>query len=296
MRWRLALCSLALVAAACGDDDAAGDAGPGDAGEAAPLAVVTWNVENFFDAIDDPDTEDDVPTGAQVSRKVEELARVLRAADADVIVLQEVENEAVLDRLANAIDYPHRGLMPGNDPRGINLAWIARVEPTMVAHHIDDRFPAPDGSREFRFARDAVEVFLEVGGAEIAIMILHLRSQREGGDDHRLAEATQAHSVVRRRGELGTPRMLVMGDLNDEPGSPAIDALTSDGLLVDLAAELPVDERWTFTGFGDRKQFDYVLATEGMREWLVPGSVRVLRGAEVETASDHFPVVARFQP
>ena len=297
------LLGLALALTACGDDDGALDAGGADAqgdgggGEPVALRVATWNVENLFDARNDPERGDDVPSAGEVAQKLEDIARVLRALDADVVALQEVENEAILRSLAEQVPdlgYTERHLVDSFDGRGIDVACLARVPVTMVANHLGERFPNADGTEEYFFTRDALEVFTEKDGVPVTVMILHLRSMLDGGDDIRLAEALQARRIADRRLELGgVERMLIVGDMNDFPGSPTLDALLEGGSFVDLTLGIPVDDRWTFTFRGMRQQVDYVIGTPNMNEDVE--SIRILHGPEVDAASDHSPIVADFR-
>src|SRR5690606_8064034 len=72
--------------------------------------VAFYNVENFYDTINDPKTRDDewVYTSKNFSRKTHNLAKVISLIGTDenpnsptIIGLAEVENKRVLDALAN---------------------------------------------------------------------------------------------------------------------------------------------------------------------------------------------------
>lgn len=302
----LALGLAALVVAGCPSDDDApldGDVVQ-DAGTDVPptgnvrFTVATWNVENFFDTANDPDTFDDVPSRADFDRKLDDIARVLIALDADLVALQEVENEALLQTLvegpAASLGYTEYRVIDGFDPRGIDVAFLARVPITNVASHLGESFPAPDGSRDYFWTRDALEVFAEPGRIPVTVMVLHLRSQRDGGDEHRLAEAMQARRIADRRLEAGVTRMIIAGDLNDRPGSDVLDAVLGDGsAFSDLSRFVPAADRYTFTFAGRQQQLDYILGTDNLESELL--EARILHGPEIDAASDHAPVVATFE-
>src|SRR5690606_40985880 len=64
------------------------------------------------------------------------IARALRELQADVVVLQEVENEQVTAELAAASGtYPHHVTSRGNDPRGIDIAVLSRWPIVAVRSH-----------------------------------------------------------------------------------------------------------------------------------------------------------------
>ncbi len=290
----------ALVALGCGDDVPlpadAGERDSGRDGSSSPVTftVATWNVENFFDEVNDPETFDEVPSPSEVARKIENVARVLRALDADVIALQEVENTALLDRLADGplsdMGYTERHLIDSFDPRGIDVACLARVPVTNVVSHQGERFSGNGG--EYFFARDALEIFAEPGGVPVIVMVLHLRSMLDGGDDHRLAEAMQARRIADRRYEMGFARLLIAGDLNDLPTSVTLQSILESDRWTNLTEVVPDEDRWTFTFRGRRQQIDYLIGSPELTQER--GEVRIIHGPEVDAASDHSPIRASF--
>ena len=272
-----------------------GDASDGGVPTETAFRVVTWNVENFFDSRNDPDTGDEVYNGAQVNAKISQLATVLNAIDADFVALQEVENLSLLQRLVME-GLPERGyvdwgLMDGFDGRGIDVAFISRFPVDNVVSQLGESFEGPTGERQF-FTRDAVEAFVNVNGTTVVVMTSHFLSQvTSGSETRRLGEAIQAQDILRRR--IGSyPRVLFAGDMNDNPGSPPYDAMGVDGVLTDLTLQVPADDRWTYIYRG-MTQLDYMFASEEMAADLV--GIQIMHNADVEVASDHYPVVANFR-
>jgi endonuclease/exonuclease/phosphatase family metal-dependent hydrolase len=135
--------------------------------EAHTVTVMTFNVENLFDAIDDPDRDDRdyLPLALKqtdehreacaklrfeswqnrcltvdwsesiVERKLEVVARAILQVDGgrgpDLIAFQEVENIGILERLRTEhlqdAGYLPGILIEGNDNRGIDLAFLSRL-------------------------------------------------------------------------------------------------------------------------------------------------------------------------
>ncbi|HJS29696.1 MAG TPA: endonuclease/exonuclease/phosphatase family protein [Anaerolineales bacterium] len=99
--------------------------------------AATFNVENLFDTIDDPATEDTVLSAAAYQRHLEKLEwAIMEAMGApEVIGLQEVENETVLNdlisrpELAGLYDFLH---LEGIDARGIDVAVLYRSDRTQL--------------------------------------------------------------------------------------------------------------------------------------------------------------------
>lgn len=288
MRTRPLLLLALLVVAACSPAPVA-DVGPLE-GPTRRVRLVTWNVENLFDSVDDP-YEDDVLSPAQVEAKLEALASVLRSLDADLVALQEVENGLLLQDLARRTRHDRVILQEGNDVvRGIDVGFMARIPLEGYASHVADRLPdlrdVPPG---YRFSRDCLEVHVDVPGG-LVVLVNHLKSQAGGGrenDAKRLAQAMRVREIA--ESFEGIP-LAVVGDLNAGPRSRSLDPLLR-GPLVDVMAGLPQAGRITFRKRNRNSVLDYVLVNRALAPRVVPGSARVARSAAAEQASDHLPVV-----
>lgn len=131
------------------------------------VTVMTFNVENLFDNVDDPEKDDKayLPieakqnrdhidacntisvkrwreeclyldwNGATLDHKLNAVAKTIRQVGdgkgADIIALQEVENREILDRLRNGyladLGYLPAILIEGSDARGIDVAFLSRL-------------------------------------------------------------------------------------------------------------------------------------------------------------------------
>lgn len=266
---------------------------PHSGGGAAALRLVTWNVHDLFDEVDrlsPPGDQDTVPSPAAVEAKLARVGAVLRRLDADAVMLQEVENLPLLERLAQG---PLAGLgyraylIEGRDPRGIDVGLLSRLPVEALRSHLDDR--AADGG--FLWARDLLEAHL--GGAARPIVLLgaHLASRLDPAADARRAQQAARAREIMAAVQAETPGALVvlLGDLNDLPGSAPLAALLGDRALADLGATLPQEGAWTWWGGGAEERIDYALLA---REDLTSVSgVAVGGGVDVAAASDHRPVV-----
>jgi endonuclease/exonuclease/phosphatase family metal-dependent hydrolase len=163
-RAALALCALACASGGVGAA-AAPAAAPRVEAASTHATLMTYNVENLFDTRDDPAKDDDAylplaqkdaahrarcrdePVAAWRAQcetwdwsddvfatKVERLARAILQVDGgrgpDVLALQEVENRDALERLRErlgAARYPTAVLIEGDDPRGIDVAFLSRL-------------------------------------------------------------------------------------------------------------------------------------------------------------------------
>ncbi|MEM6962094.1 MAG: endonuclease/exonuclease/phosphatase family protein [Myxococcota bacterium] len=260
------------------------------------FTLLTWNCFNLFDEFDDPAKSDDLASAAEVESKLDALGKVLRRANADVVLLQEVEHNELLTRLATGplagMGYVEWGLFEGSDPRGIDVAFISKLPTHHVGSHLGERFPNESKTRFYHFARDALEIAVSPAGAPILLVNLHLRSMINGGDDHRLAEAMYVRSIVEGHLRNGREHIVVAGDLNDLPDSSTLKALTAGETLGSVTETVDLKETWTY--FRYQTQLDYILASKQMLRRLDVDGVTILRNPEVRAASDHAAVVARF--
>ena len=154
---------LSVFVAGC----ASGDRRAVSAVDTVNVTVMTFNVENLFDNVDDPDKDDKayLPLAAKQNQshidecnqikvprfrdeclhldwddatldyKLTVVAQTIRQVNggrgADIIALQEVENLAILERLRTEylgdLDYMPGILIEGSDLRGIDLAFLSRL-------------------------------------------------------------------------------------------------------------------------------------------------------------------------
>jgi endonuclease/exonuclease/phosphatase family metal-dependent hydrolase len=283
LRFRLVLAVAVAALTACA---ARLEAPPAAAPPA--LRIATWNVQNLFDEVRDGGAPDEtVPSAAVVARKLERLGAVLRDIDADIAILQEVENREVLARLAQG---PLAGLqyraflVDGTDPRGIDVGVLSRVPLERYLVH-----RGPPGTSPL-FTRDPVEAHFRVAGREVVVVAAHLVSKRDPAkDDRRARQAARLREIADRAARASPDALVVVaGDLNDGPSSAPLAPLLRDGEWVDAAARLPSDRSWTYLWRGARERLDYVLVArrDAARIARVEVWERVAR-----SASDHRPIV-----
>ncbi|MDX3849619.1 endonuclease/exonuclease/phosphatase family protein [Streptomyces sp. AK02-01A] len=110
----------------------------------------------------------------------------------------------------------------------------------------------------------------------------------------RLAQAKEVNTFV--SGLLAKDKkakVVVLGDLNDFPFSPPVDALTKGRVLTDLMSTLPKNERYSYVYDGNSQTLDHILVSPALKK---PGYDVVHINAEfADKASDHDPQVARLR-
>ncbi|MDG4830808.1 endonuclease/exonuclease/phosphatase family protein [Solwaraspora sp. WMMD1047] len=176
------------------------------------------------------------------------LARRVAAVDADVLCLQEVEDQNAVDVFCRddlrplGAEYPYRVVVEGNDPRRIDVAVCAKLPITRASSW---RF-WPDRQGRPVFGRDLLQVEVRApDGKPLRIFVNHLKSNFVANEFRLTAEevAAERAAIARRRTAQAeaiaailrhqrlTRRIVMVGDMNDEPTSPTLAALAGAGLI-----------------------------------------------------------------
>jgi endonuclease/exonuclease/phosphatase family metal-dependent hydrolase len=209
-----------------------------------PLRLATFNLLDFFD----PSCPEEA---GLVEDKLQNIAAILRRADADVVALQEVGSEALLGRLTGLAlaDMGYRSTtLAAPDRRGIRNAIVSRLPVLEARVHAASSLPFPrmvdgdpppfDGRIPLR--RGVVHVRVDAGAlGPVDVLTLHFKSKlgapmktSEGVDiddpSPRGRAEAELRSLVQRSAEalfvrgavdelLREPdrQVCVMGDFND---------------------------------------------------------------------------------
>lgn len=342
-----------LVAVGCSSPQTSSvSVGPTEAGptaraaEVAPFSVVFYNVENLFDTHDDPGTGDDdfTPQGElrwteeRYSHKLHQLALAIGLADPRlpaVIGLCEVENRSVVEDLARTppLDQAKYTVVHRDSPdeRGIDVALLVDTERFTLG---ETAWLEVDLGHDR--TRDILQATLELNGVgPFEVFVNHWPSRREGTDESDPKRMVAAEVV---RGEVDRllahdpqARIIILGDLNDEPLDASLkrglrtDDLVSDDRGADLYDLVGMD-RTEPTGSisynGQWQYFDHVIVSRSLVWPEAPNRLRAASAAAVKDArlifrhprygdqpnrtfsgtkyhrdgySDHLPVVLRLE-
>ena len=209
------------------------------------LTVAFYNVENLFDTIDDPNTNDDkyTPRGERnwnykrYYSKLKKISYVIsqigkkKSSETPVLVgLAEVENTRVLDDLVNQKDLQNCGYryvhFESNDERGIDTALLYRdrfFDPVSTDRM---QFNFLDENGNFDHTRDVLLVSGFMDDELVHIIVNHWPSRREGELESR-PKRIKAADVVKEavdkiRSKDPDAKIIIMGDFNDNPTSESV--------------------------------------------------------------------------
>jgi len=197
--------------------------------------VVFYNVENLFDTADDPATNDDdlLPnaekkwTPERLSAKLGHLAQAIAMSGKDLPVLIglcEVENRAVVERLANepALDPITYAVSHQDSPdeRGIDVALLYDTDVFTLVSTKALNVPL-DNDR----TRDILHTQLKAGGQIFHVFVNHWPSRREGqakSEPKRMVAAQVLREAVDAIAMNASTHVIIMGDFNDGPRDRSI--------------------------------------------------------------------------
>ncbi len=220
-----------------------------------PHSFVFYNVENFFDTINDPDINDEefTPEGknnwtgpkyykklANVEQVFFDIASVNKAFPA-IIGVSEVEVRSVLEDIASTPK-----LAPASyrvvhydspEKRGVDVAFFYRPDIFKLQGSFPERAIIP-GRPDFR-TRDILTMWGTIEDEEFFFMVAHW-SSRWGGKDQseflRVANATQMRQIADSvRNIRPNTKFVLMGDFNDDPTDKSVaECLGAKGNIKDL--------------------------------------------------------------
>lgn len=202
--------------------------------------VVSYNVENLFDTVDDPKIPDEefLPTSEKkwdserYQKKLNDLVRVITEINPkelpEIVGLVEVENRTVLEdlTLTGALKNQKYGIIHEESPdyRGIDVALIYRQDAFQEVNHETLPVVFPDDP-EFK-TRDILHVTGKIRNKIVHVFVNHWPS-RIGGDEKTEPKRVLAASVLKSKtdqilAEDPSARIIIMGDMNDEPANKSL--------------------------------------------------------------------------
>lgn len=204
-----------------------------------------YNLENLFDTLDQEDVKDEefLPNGDYVWNtdkyydKLSNLDRVLTEIGTDyspdglaVIGVSEVENRSVLEDLIRQKGIKNRNYQivhdESPDKRGIDVALLYQEKYFQYEGHKLVPVPLVEKEISSRPTRSVLHVWGKFDSEDFHFLVNHWPS-RSGGEaasaPKRKLAATTARSIVDsifREDEKA--KIILMGDLNDDPISPSV--------------------------------------------------------------------------
>jgi hypothetical protein len=207
--------------------------------------VAFYNLENFYDTTHNTtiNDEDFTPNGVKhytsdiYFDKVNKLATVLSMIGTDItpvgpalIGVAEIENDTVLSDLIHhpLLSQRHYRIIhyDSKDPRGIDVGLLYNPK-FFIPEKAEKLFvKLPGNSKAAFYTRDILYVTGQLAGEPVHIYVNHWPSRRGGEERSSPARETAAAVCKKHISSIlekePTAKIILMGDLNDDPDSPSI--------------------------------------------------------------------------
>jgi endonuclease/exonuclease/phosphatase family metal-dependent hydrolase len=262
---------------------------------ATPFRVATYNVQNLFDTTDQGReyeayrSQSSNWSPAFLEIKLNRISEVICDLEAQIVALQEIENEAVLKRLFDRLEMVGCGYryytIGQSQNHTVQVALLSQY-PIIETKEIPINASIP--------LRPILQVRLMIGGDSLWLFVNHWKSPAYGGVESLRIQQAKALSHRIASLENGSEYVIV-GDLNshyksylaldpkldDSHGITGINHILKSydgedmvqkreiealprGFHYNLWLELPVEHRWNYTFFGRKSTLDHILLPPSM--------------------------------
>lgn len=284
--------------------------------------LTTYNVENLFDDVDDPDLSGDNEDidDEKPEHELRAIANAIRAVDADVLCMQEVESESALRWFIDAyipdMGYEHVVSIDAGNDRGIENAVLSRFPITHSENwpnkELGGVHPELYGTKPnwyagepIAFRRSPLRVDVEVPGRDdgswtLTLFVVHHKSGRFN-TYWREAEAEGTMKLIEDVLDDAPERpIVVLGDFNAMNEDMSVQTYLKEG-FIDIFETRP-STREIVTHESNRR-IDLIVANHNairkmrMNNAFVLGTAARPQGVDWRSlstfegyASDHYPV------
>ena len=255
------------------------------------LRLMFYNVENFFDTVDDPSTNDNefTPEGTMrwtQNRYMDKRNNIFRVIthvgewDPPAIVgLCEIENRVVLDDLIKntpLAKYPYRIVHKDSpDQRGIDVALLYRGDYLKCTRQQFIRVRFPDNRRR---TRDILYATLCTNKGDTLHVFVNHWPSRSGGQRQSEPGRFLSASLLRNKVDSIFSRnplakIVITGDMNDNPSDKSLTnelralndtALAKPSALFNLSAYKMRESTGTIKYQGKWSVFDQIIVSGGL--------------------------------
>lgn len=243
------------------------------------LKIATYNVENLFDdkisGSEYSDFKSNRWNSAKYQQKLRKISRVLRELNADVVALNEIENENVIKELANLSGYKfYKFATLKGSPVGLGLLSRYRISDSEI-------YVVPDvKTRPILMSR------VEFEGHSIEFFIAHFPAAKNPLK-HRIAAANTMKKAVKN-----SKNGVILGDLNSNYGYKFL--LNGLDGWTNLWEFLPSYQRSSYKN--GKSAIDHIILSKdlmGKNLRYKDGSFGVFKANFMDDSySDHYPLYA----
>ncbi|MEZ4643694.1 MAG: lamin tail domain-containing protein [Chloroflexota bacterium] len=258
---------------------------------AAQFSVATFNMENYFDGVDDTGTDAEPklsPTALATKQAKLAYALAHTLGCPTLVGVQEVENDALLQALAAqttarcgftyAVTHRESADVRGidvallSDPRRVTIlnVQLQQACTALVTGIVDETAVCPAGTEPL-FSRPPLQVDVLIDGQPLTLFVNHFKSKLGGEEEtgvRRLAQAQHLNTFVAALLAADPQaRVVVMGDFNDYEQSPPLLALSAQ--MENVLLRLPDATRYSYVYGGVAQLIDGLFVTPALAAQVV---------------------------
>lgn len=254
------------------------------------ITMVFYNVENLYDTIDDPRTNDNefLPdsekkwTPERYQKKLEDISKVLSSINShelpEIIGLCEVENKQVLEDLSKT-----RKLASGKyqivhydspDFRGIDCALLYRPDEFKVIESSPIKVAFTDDNNYT--TRDILYVKGETNNREEFHVFVNHWPSRIGGNDQTEPKRIVVAQILKSKIDSvqnvnPEANIVIMGDMNDEPSNKSLSKIigakspdVENAEFINLMFPAHNDKRGSYNYRGNWNMLDNIVVSSNL--------------------------------
>lgn len=204
-----------------------------------------YNLENLYDTTDNPIVNDEefLPSGprnynsriywdklTKLSTVISQIGTEMNPDGAALLGVAEIENDTVLKDLTSMELLKKRNYRivhyDSRDIRGVDVGLLYNPKYFSVDTSNKLFVQLPGGSKDAYFTRDVLWVKGKLDGETVHVYVNHWPS-RSGGEERSAPARAAAALVVKHHSDSvlkaePNAKIVIMGDLNDDPVSPSI--------------------------------------------------------------------------
>ncbi len=224
------------------------------------IHVASYNVENLFDGLNQGSEYRDFKLGKNgwskkmAEKKFANTVKAVKFINADILALQEIENKAILKRLANKTGFKYFAFTkPYRSPVGLG---VLSKYPIVSYKSVN---------AGIRRTRDFLHVSINIEGKKLGLWVVHFPTQKHD-KSKRLKVAKTLRKAVLKSKEKD---FLLLGDFNTKISSKSIlqdtfGQLSNKQGFYDPWSEVSYENRYSQVFFGKKSALDRIIISEGL--------------------------------
>ncbi|MBR7064225.1 MAG: endonuclease/exonuclease/phosphatase family protein [Treponema sp.] len=190
------------------------------------LTIVCWNVQTFFDAVDDGVEYQEFRSAKSkwnkdaYEKRLDRLCSVIKTLNADVYVFEEIENSAVLYDISNKLadtawskkDAWNYACFAKNQGSAIGLALLSRFALSEITtHNVDIQT-----EQKQSILRPIMSVCITKNEKPLTVLVNHWKSKSGGEETSEVWRAWQEHVLSNLVAEKKDVPVVACGDFNKD--------------------------------------------------------------------------------